>query len=238
MRPGSRQSGSTQPRHPALRCSSSAARARVTARGEHKLAQQLPGATRVTVQSASVAHGASSGPLACGCVERWPASGLARAASPPLPRERLQSSCAFSAASAAVIGRGAAATGPDGADAAGVGAAGGAAFPVAPLWLLAHAQARENATAAAARVGLMTRGCAREASRSRVAVHSLRFQRQDVVETPVIHSLVAIGNVGEPRAQGRARERRGSDTVNVVPSSAEERTEMSPPCANTICCTM
>jgi hypothetical protein len=108
MRPGSRQSGSTQPRHPALRCSSSAARARVTARGEHKLAQQLPGATRVTVQSASFAHGESSGPLACGREGRWPASGLARAASPPLPRERLHSSCAFSAASAAVIGRGAA----------------------------------------------------------------------------------------------------------------------------------
>ena len=68
-----------QPRHSAPRCSSSLARARVTARGEHKLAQQLPGAMRVRVQSASVAHGASSAPP--------------------------HSSCAFSAASAAVSGR-------------------------------------------------------------------------------------------------------------------------------------
>ena len=51
-----------QPRHPVPRCSSSAALVRVTARGEHKLAQQLSGAMRVNVQSESLAQGASSAP--------------------------------------------------------------------------------------------------------------------------------------------------------------------------------
>ena len=146
-----------QPRHSAPGCSSSLPRARVTARGEHNVAQQVPGATRVSVQSASAAHGASSAPPFCGWAGRSPPS-----ESPPLPRERVQSSCAFSAASAAVIGRDAAGAGADAEAGAGgaEAAARGAGCSVALVWLLADAQASANPSATAAQVDLTSRGCA------------------------------------------------------------------------------
>jgi len=147
MRPGSRHSGSTQPRHSAPRFSISAALVFVTARGEHNVAQQLPCAMRVSVQSASLAQGASSEPP-FRWSDGWPASG---AASAPPPRERIHSWCAFSAASAAVMGwaaLGAVAAGAGGAAAEAV--AGGAGRSLAPVWVVADAQASESPSAVAA----------------------------------------------------------------------------------------
>ena len=85
--------------------SSSAARARVTARGEHNDAQQLPAATRVSAQSSSFAQGASSAAFTALAARGGSlrVSPRGRAAS-LRPRVRTHSSCVFSAASAAVIG--------------------------------------------------------------------------------------------------------------------------------------
>ena len=59
-----------------------------------------------------------------------------------------------------------------------------------------------------------------------------------VVETVAERELAVNPAEEEDDSYGTMRERRGSPRVKVVPSVAEERTAMSPPCASTICRTM
>ena len=111
---------------------------------------------------------------------------------------------------------GAAGDAVEGGAGAAVGGAARLGFSAGPAWLLADAQAKAAATAAIARAARMARGCADG------AVSVKRRARR----------------AAQCGAHGSARERRGSETVNVVPSSAEDRAEISPPCASTICRTM